>query len=278
MGLALGPAASRLGSERSRGRHGNALQWHFGLDAHDGAAVLDWEDRVELKLMTLWRRNDGAVGLDKLKLCDAAVDPRRKLSNVLFIFADRLTRVVLGYRFFRLAGEARASLAQHWGDDPHFGRPAIFIEARESGQQSAPAYYLSAAWLETWVLPASVGSAGLFPFDPRWWSEVRGAHSGRAPLLTVVPPGAPAARCGRCGAPMSFEVDRLASQGWAPARHGMPVDGPCGLRGHVAVDGARLPRAHGCSLAEQVSALEQRPGAEEIRLTDRVPEPDDHEH
>lgn len=285
VGVPLGWAARELSSARSRGRHGNALQWHLGLETHDAAAHLDWEDRVELKLVSVWRRGDGRIGLDKLKVCDAGVDPRRKLSNVLFVFADRLTRVVLGYRFFRLAGAARADLSAGWYQDPHFEAAPIYIEARDGApaepgglRRSAPAYYLSAKWLSRWVVPQL--EVGLFPFDARWWSESRGAHQSRTPLLTVVPPeGQQPAACGRCGAPVHFDAGRLGEIGWSPARHGMPVDTPCGLHGHLAIDGARLPRARACSLAEQISALELRPGAAgHFRLADRVGEPEDHEH
>lgn len=287
VGLCLSWAAQARSSARSRGRHGNALQWHFGLESHDSAARLDWEDRIELKLVSVWRRADGRVGLDKLKVCDAGVDPRHKLSNVLFVFADRLSRVVLGYRFFNLAGQARASLAQAWHRDPHFDAPSIYIEARETRdgeagapRRSAPAYYLSAAWLEATVVPPL--DVGLFPFDARWWSEVRAGHRGRSPLATVVPPGGERpgrVRCGRCGAPVEFDPERLRVAGWSPAHHGMPVDGACGLRGHFVVDGNRLPRSRCCSLAEQVSALELREGSGgQFRLADRVLEPDDHGH
>src|SRR6187399_2221717 len=75
IGLPLGPAAARVASMRSRGRYGNALQWHFGLAAHDSAARLDWEDRIEIKLVSVWRRGLADVGTDKVKICDARIDP-----------------------------------------------------------------------------------------------------------------------------------------------------------------------------------------------------------
>jgi hypothetical protein len=44
LGLGLGPAAGLVAPMHARGRFGNALQWHFGLDPHDSSEQLDWED------------------------------------------------------------------------------------------------------------------------------------------------------------------------------------------------------------------------------------------
>ncbi|MCA9688062.1 MAG: hypothetical protein KC636_00520, partial [Myxococcales bacterium] len=62
LGLPLAPAAELVTPARSRGRFGNALQWHLGLEPHDGAATLDWEDRIEIKMVSVWRRRGGALG------------------------------------------------------------------------------------------------------------------------------------------------------------------------------------------------------------------------
>ena len=104
LGLGLAPAAALVAGPRARGRFGNALQWHFGLEPHDSSEQLDWEDRVELKLVSLWRRREGPLACDKLKVCDLTMDPWRKLGNVLWVFVDRMTRVIVGHRFTRLAG------------------------------------------------------------------------------------------------------------------------------------------------------------------------------
>jgi hypothetical protein len=130
VGLPLGPAAAMLGSAKSRGRHGNALQWHLGLAPHDGDATLDWEDRIEVKLVSVWRRGDRVV-CDKLKVCDADLDPWRKLANVLWVFADRTTRIVIGSARTTMAGPMRERLAQVWDRDPHFDAPDLFVEARD---------------------------------------------------------------------------------------------------------------------------------------------------
>jgi hypothetical protein len=128
----------------ARGRFGNALQWHFGLDPHDSSEQLDWEDRVELKLVSVWRRRDGRLACDKLKVCDITADPWRKLGNVLWVFADRMTRVIVGHRFNRLAGPARSSLAAAWDTTrtsiarPCSSRPASRTSARPPPTTSAP--------------------------------------------------------------------------------------------------------------------------------------------
>jgi hypothetical protein len=282
VGMPLGPAAAMVASRRSRGRHGNALQWHFGLSSHDGDATLDWEDRIEIKLVSVWRRGmDGRRGLgcDKLKVCDVAIDPWRKLSNVLWVFADRLTRVVVAARAWRLAGAGRARLETAWHTDPHFGDPLLFVEAREHAGRRAPAYYLAARWFhEEGLLPPD--GPGVLPFDGRWWNRVRREH-GRDPLATIVDDaGAPGpVACPRCGGPISYESEALAALGWAPARHGMPLEGVCGTAGHFVVAAAHMIASRVQSPAEFRAAIESRlDTAKTWRLTERVPEPDDHGH
>lgn len=276
IGLPLGPAAALLSSNRSRGRHGNALQWHFGLSSHDGVACLDWEDRIEIKLVSVWARGD-SVGCDKLKVCDIAIDPWHKLSNVLWVFADRLTRIVVGAAQSTLEGGARTRLAASWDADPHFDHPHLFVEAREHAGKSAPAYYLAARWFpQEGVLPS--GGPGIFSFDRRWWNETRRQH-GRDPWLTIVDGPASVVACPRCNGPITFERAPLDAQGWAPARHGLPADGPCQLRGHAVVAGSRLSPSAWQSPEEFRAALEARVPADAVwRLADRVPEPDDHLH
>jgi hypothetical protein len=277
VGVPLGAAANLLSSSRSRGRHGNALQWHFGLDPHDGRAVLDWEDRIEIKLVSVWARGDGGVACDKLKVSDLAIDPWHKLANVLWVFADRLTRVVVGAALSRLAGATRERLAASWGVDPHFEHPLLFVEAREQEGKRAPAYYLAARWFEEErLLPAS--SSGIFPFDAAWWNASRAEH-GRDPWLTLVDGTTDRIACPRCRGALSFDRDRVAAQGLSPARHGMPAGDTCLLRGHVAIDGRRLGVSPWQSPEEFRAALESRLSPAMLwRLADRVPEPDDHEH
>jgi len=279
LGLGLGPAAALVAAPHARGRFGNALQWHFGLEPHDSSEQLDWEDRIELKLVSLWRRPGGLLACDKLKVCDITMDPWRKLGNVLWVFVDRMTRVVVGHRFTRLAGDLRGSLAAAWEQDPHFDRPPLFVEAREQDQRQAPAYYLSAAWLAEHLLPQ--GLRGVFRFDAAWWSEARDHgrrrrdpqlalwHGQRSPLV-----------CPRCAGPLHFEAAQLQAGGWAPAVHAMPLGPECGLRAHAVIDAAGLPLAadaHGWH--DLAAALEGRTSSERVeRLSDQVLEPEDHEH
>lgn len=279
-GLALGPAAALVAPRGSRGRFGNALQWHFGLEPHDGLDRLDWEDRIELKLVSVWRTREGALSCDKLKVCDLTIDPWRKLSNVLWVFADRLTRVVVGHRFFHLAGPVRERLAANWGLDPHFDQPALFVEAREQEERQAPAYYLGAAWFRSeGVLPAAL--PGVFPFDSRWWSAARNSSRGRDPQITLWRGEArdPLA-CPRCGGPIRVDLAALAREGWAEAQHAMPFGDACALRGHLALDAQRLAlRAGVPGRAELEAALEDRLAPDQVeRLSDRVLEPEDHLH
>ncbi len=286
LGLPLGPAAELVTPRRSRGRHGNALQWHLGLEPHDGDAVLDWEERIELKLVSIWRRRSGRLACDKLKVCDLAINPWDKLSNVLFVFVDRLTRVVVGHRFWRLAGAAREELERSWTLDPHFESPLLFVETREHEGRQAPAYYLAARWLTTKVEgerilpPPSI--RGVYPFDARWWSEARRLHGrGEAPLITLwrgersnyIP-------CPRCEGRLHFEPAEVGKRGWAPALHAMPLGPRCALRAHLVLDAARLPLPEGDpGRLELEEGVEGRVAPEQVwRLANRVPEPEDHLH
>lgn len=278
-GLALGPAADLVAPRGSRGRFGSALQWHFGLEPHDGLDHLDWEDRIELKLVSIWRARDG-LACDKLKVSDLTIDPWHKLGNVLFVFADRLTRTIVGHRFFRLAGPTRERLEAAWGQDPHFDRPQLFVEAREQDERQAPAYYLGAAWFRSeQVLPDSL--PGVFPFDARWWSSARTSSRGRDPLATLWRGEAREPLvCPRCSGPLHAELARVARDGWAPAVHAMPFGDACALRGHFVLDAARLalgPGAPGRAALE--AALDGRLQPDQVeRLSDRVLEPEDHLH
>lgn len=280
LGLALGPAAALVAPRGSRGRYGSALQWHFGLEPHDGQARLDWEDRIELKLVSVWRTREGALACDKVKVCDVAIDPWRKLSNVLWVLADRLTRVVVGHRFTRLAGALRTRLEASWGLDPHFEQPQIFVEAREQEERQAPAYYLAAGWLKAeGIVPAR--ASGVFPFDARWWGASTSAGRGREPQIALWRGEARGPLpCPRCAGPLHVDVARVAEEGWAEAQHAMPFGDACALRGHLVVDGARLVLAAGApGRTELEAALEGRlEVGRATRLADEVPEPDDHLH
>ncbi|MCX4239361.1 hypothetical protein [Paraliomyxa miuraensis] len=277
VGLPLGPAADLVAPGRSRGRHGNALQWHLGLASHDAEAKLDWEDRIEIKLVSVWLRA-GAVVCDKLKVSDIAVDPWHKLSNVLWVFADRLTRVVVGTRAWGLRGGVRARLARSWSLDPHFDQPDLFVEARERADGSAaPSYYLSARWLGSeGLLPAP--GPGIFSFDARWWGQSRAEH-GRDPLPSVAVSPHGQQRCGRCGGPLRFDPEAVVADGWAPAHHGMPLGPACAPRGHFVVDGHRLLLPPELPAEDMLDALERRIAPDAVwRLSERVIEPDDHLH
>lgn len=279
-GVPLGPAAHHLMAGGGRGRHGNALQWHLGLDAYDARPVPDWEGRIELKLISVWQRADGVLSCDRVKICDVAVDPWRKLGNVLFVFADRLTRVVLGHRFYRLAGPSRERLAQAWAADPHFDRPALMLESREGKRGMAPAYYLAARWLEAeGLLPRGPVGVG-YRFDANWWRSIRADHRGRDPLVTLArAEQGELTACPRCRGQLRTDLERVFELGWAPAFHTMPLGEACGLRGHVVVDPRRLPEPATASDAELFAGVEARVPADKLwRLADRVPEPEDHEH
>src|SRR5690606_26177909 len=90
IGLPLGPAAALVASSRSRGRHGNALQWHFGLEPPDASPGRDWEDRIESTWISVWSRGQGSRACDNVTVCDLNTDPWHKLGNVLWVLADRL--------------------------------------------------------------------------------------------------------------------------------------------------------------------------------------------
>ena len=280
VGVPLGPAAAFTSSARSRGRHGNALQWHLGLAAHDNEGAPDWEGRIEIKLVSVWLRPGGQIGCDKLKVCDVAIDPWAKLANVLWVFADRTTRIVVGCRIWSLQGEPRERLESSWRADPHFGEPPLFVEAREQRGSDgvvkrAPAYYLAARWLaEAGLLPPAMG---ILPFDQRWWRDVRAEH-GRDPVTHVAtaPQRQP---CRRCHGPLQWEQASLERDGWAPARHGMPHGGDCGIRAHLVVSPQRLIVPTCLTPRELLAAIEDRePPGSIWRLSDHVPEPSDHEH
>jgi hypothetical protein len=184
--------------------------------------------------------------------------------------------VVIGHRFWRLAGVTRERLARSFDMDPHFDRPDLFVEAREHEGRSAPAYYLSARWFENEnILPAS----GALPFDARWWGEARAASGGRDPIVSLVgEPFAPAIDCPRCQGSLHLRPDAVAKEGWAPARHSLPLGDACALRWHLVVDRARLPR-EATTRDELEAALAGTQSPERIlRLCDRVLEPEDHEH
>lgn len=275
VGLPLAPAAEMLAPGRSRGRHGNALQWHLGLSSHDGQVELDWEDRIEIKLVSVWLRA-GSVVCDKLKVGEITVDPWRKLSNVLWVFADRLTRVVVGTRQSTLAGPMRQRLARAWSLDPHFDQPDLFVEARERADgTAAPAYYLAARWFHAEGLLPPPGP-GIFPFDGRVWGQLRAEH-GHDPLLSVALAPDGQQRCRRCGGPLRFEPEAVASAGWALAHHGMPMGKRCAPRGHLMVDGHRLLMPPELPAEDMLDGLEMR-DSRDWRLSERIPEPGDHLH
>jgi hypothetical protein len=278
VGLPLAGTARRLSSRRSRGRHGTALQWHLGLAAHDSDARLDWEDRIEIKLVSVWRRPDRTVACDKLKVCEITVDPWAKLANVLWVFADRLTRVVVAARPFHLAGAVRSRLANAWQADPHFGEPDLFVEAREQAGRAAPAYYLAARWFRREGLLPPAGP-GVLPFDAKWWSQARDRGGGRDPLPTIATDPAGRQSCRRCGGPITFDPEAVEADDWAPAHHGLPHAGDCALTAHFAVAPGRLRMPTVLPPQACLSALEQlATGPTHLRLFDQVPEPDDHAH
>ncbi len=278
-GLALRPAAIAYTAQRSRGRYGNALQWHLGLDPHDGLPQLDWEDRIELKIITVWRRG-GRIVCDKLKVCDLALDPWHKLSNVLWVFVDRLTRVVVGHRFTRFAGAARELLETSWRLDPHFDSPPLFVEAREQDDRQAPAYYVSARYLRAaGILQEEL--PGVFAYDAKWMREVRASHRGAEPLFTLWRgQDASSVRCARCDGRVRTDLALVSEVGSAPAVHALAGGSECALRAHCVVDVRRLPLdVEHPGRRDLEEALEGLVPPERVwRLTDRVGEPEDHLH
>jgi hypothetical protein len=279
-GLPLGPAADALMHARGRGRHGNALQWHFGLDVHDTAPTPDWEGRIEIKLVSVWQRADGRLKCDRIKVCEVSVDPWAKLGNVLFVFADRLSRVVLGHRFFHAAGRGRVVLEQAWMADPHFDRPALMLESRDGPEGMAPAYYLAAWWLAgEGLLPSEPVEIG-YGLSATWLRSIRAEHDGRDPLVTLARADVgELTPCPRCRGRLRTNLAEVFERGWAPAIHTMPLGPSCALRGHVVLDPRRLPEPACATDVEQFEGVEARTGANRLwRLADRVPEPDDHGH
>lgn len=280
VGVPLRPAVALFGTYASRGRYGNALQWHIGLEPHDGAATLDWEDSIELKIVSVWRTSRGRIACDKLKVCDVSVDPRHKLSNVAFVLVDRVTRVVVGSRRRRLAGPLRESLAQRWDADPHFDSAPLFVESRGEGEKSAPAYYLAASWLAS-ALGLDEELPGVYLFDSSQWTSLRADGGGRDPLVSVLDAHAMSERhrCPRCPGTLRMDAGKFESTGICAAAHTRGMGERCDHRGHIAVDGRRLGQIAACSMDEMLAGIEDRVEAREVwRLADRVPEPEDHLH
>jgi hypothetical protein len=269
-GLPLGAAAAAIASPRSRGRHGNALQWHLGLSPHDARAEPDWERRIEIKLLTVWRTRAGLV-CDKLKVCDGDIDPWRKLDNVLFVLADRLTRVVVGHRFVTRDGARHDSLVAAWRADTHFDAPALFVEARDGEGGARPAYYVAAAWLAAHVLPADL--SGVF-------AGLRGAARSGDPLLAVADEACGGAvTCPRCGAAIGFDPEALRRRGAVPAHHGLPLSAPCATREHVVLARSRLLVNDVLGAEDTLATLQSVVRHDRLtRLADHVAEPDDHRH
>lgn len=279
VGLPLGMAAQRLMNGQGRGRHGNALQWHLGLDIRDGRAELDWEDRIEIKLVSVWRTASGSWSCDKLKVCDHNVDPWHKLSNVLWVFADRMTRVVLTTQLAHLQGALREAMAQAWTQDPHFGAPDLFVESRDRGQSMSPAYYLSSAIMRRAVVqPASLAVPSR---SPLMWDPIAAAtwrKQQREPVWVLIDAGAPVPRCPVCQGALSIEDTAGVERGWVELKHA-PSSSPCRDWNWIGVDGAQVPPSPVLSRKEQLQALMAIPGQGELlRLADRCIEPFDHGH
>lgn len=279
LGLPLVAAGEGIAKRGGRGRHGGALQWHFGLAAHDGEASPDWEGRIEIKLVSVWcvgSLQSGRVACDKLKVCDAGLDPWKKLANTLWVFADRMTRVVVGHRFTSLSGAFRNCLEASWGADPHFEHPDLFVEPRGRGPSRSPAYYISSRALREFVVDSRLRPS---VFDAKWWASARSAGGqGSEPRITVREHRERALACRHCGGPLAVDDAELLAKGWAPTLHSDPDTGStCVCR--VVVDAEQLPRPRACSLEEQRAALECAGHAmADFRLADRVMEPEDHQH
>lgn len=279
-GLPLRPAMSLVTARRSRGRYGNALQWHFGLEPHDGLAQLDWEDRIEIKMVTVWRQQAGKVRCDKLKVCDQLLDPWHKLSNVLWVYVDRVTRVIVGTHFSRMADAMRTRLEACWGQDPHFDNPVMFVEAREQEGRQAPAYYLAARWFrQENLVPQNL--PGVTRYDSKWFSKARKLHGRKLdPLVSLWRGAEESVACPRCRGRLIVDPARVQAEGWAPAQHTMPLGDACALRAHLVVDAANLPLPVSHLGRQELEAgIEGRVAPEHVwRLSDRVIEPDDHLH
>lgn len=277
-GLPLGFAAQELMQAQGRGRHGNALQWHLGLDIRDSRAELDWENRIEIKLVSVWRRFDGQWSCDKLKVCDHGVDPWHKLSNVLWVLADRMTRVVLTSLLTPLQGAMRHAMDRAWQQDPHFSAPDLFVESRDRGDSMSPAYYLSASILRESVLaPAAVGAmASPLAWDPAECARWR--RQEQPPRWILIDPQAEIPRCPICGTSLGIPQDSDFERGWLRLVHPTSSN-PCARWNWLGVDGAHIPPSPVFSRSEQAQALLALPNGERpSRLSDRCPEPLDHGH
>ena len=278
-GLVLGPASEQLMRGRSRGRYGNALQWHFGLAKSDALAELDWENRIEIKLVSVWRRSDGSWACDKLKVCDHAIDPWHKLSNVLWVCADRMTRVILGTHLTTLSGDFLNRLSRSWSMDPHFDRPDLWIESRESEGQQAPAYYLTSSILQEFVLDPARLTASACPvmFDGVMWTHWR--QIGASPRFLLTEAGRLSHRCPSCGEALELQNATRIDRGWAELMHPRAMGRPCERSVWLALDGGHVPSSMVMSRDEQASALLDPCNPSVLfRLADVCPEPDDHMH
>jgi hypothetical protein len=274
-GLPLAAAGRFLSGDGSRGRFGSALQWHLGLAEHDALAMLDWEDRIELKLVTVWRDAGGHVVCDKLKVCEARIDPWHKLANALLVYVDRATRVVLTSSRLHLDEGAAAAWGGCDDGDPHFGTGALYVETREGATGSDPAYYLSASWVRAGMPPA-VLPLDLRPAD----EELLGDRRRRA--WVVAREGG--ARCPACGAGIRFDADVLARRGWAPGAHPpragktLAQELPCGGARFAVVEPSVLPALRAPLSVEEHARELAGLFPPTVRLSDRVFEPEDHGH
>lgn len=290
VGLPLGHAASQLMHARGRGRHGNALQWHLGLQKSDSLAQLDWEDRIEIKLVSVWRRPFDRLGCDKLKVCDANVDPWRKLSNVLWVCADRMTRVVQGCHLTHLQDCGWDALRRSWQQDPHFEQPDLFIESRETSRikdgaargglsrpSMAPAYYVSARWVSEHVLTRLPSARTFLQWDGASWQQWRKREW--PPCYLIVEAGREAPRCPACGEELVGQEGARPERGWIELLHPRGACPEFRERTVVGVDGSYIPKSPVLSREEQAQALSgAAAGTELIRLVDRCLEPEDHLH
>ncbi len=303
-GICLAPAARVVAPARSRGRHGLALQWHLGLAAHDPSPLPDWEERIEVKLLTVWRRSDGTLASDKVKICEASSDPNAKLANVLWVLADHATRVVVGHTYTVLAGPMRAELESSWYEDPHFGEPTIYVESRDSGRACSPAYYLTPSFVSKHVLAPMGPLSGVFEHTSSLAASAQAraafgledrasaaamttgpdtyssAGSLQAPALVAdahsLSPSDPV-RCPSCTGELLVTGQDLAQRGVLFAAHRLARG--CPHPWVRVVDQSALVPATICSRSEQIDLVVDRvPLASIWRVSDRVLEPEDHLH